>query len=394
MKLAEGLGMDAPLDRWRVERDRVRTYLENEAAADGWFPQAVGFPVADAATLLVPALGLLPPNHPVVEATIDVVLRDLAHDGLIHRYKAEDGLAGGEGAFLLCSFWLLDCLTHAGRLDEADALMERLLGLANDVGLYSEEFDPISGEALGNFPQAFTHMALVASCTHLAAAKRGLLPPPDEAHDFAELALERLMAGVGISRPHTRLIPTVDLQQALHLDDVEPAAELATDLAFDADDLEAARLVHVDRRLVAPDDAGDHGVEAVRRRHGDELGQDHLAHAAPAVFLVHKHGVLDGRRVRRSLLERADRPEPANRTVFGHRDERGMGTVVGTEPLDLVLEAPRNHVEGAGRLGDLTVVDRPDCLGVIPGSPAHRSNVYHRRLQSRPLSSVGRAQPW
>jgi GH15 family glucan-1,4-alpha-glucosidase len=194
VKLADGLGHSAaPLDRWRIERDRIAIYLEKEAAVDGWFPQAVGFPVADAATLLVPALGFLATNHPSVAGTIERVTRDLSHDGLLHRYKADDGLEGGEGAFLLCSFWLLDCLTHAGRLEEADTLLERLLGLANDVGLFGEEVDPVSGDALGNFPQAFTHMALVTSCAHLSAAKKGLLPPADEANDYAELALDRLL---------------------------------------------------------------------------------------------------------------------------------------------------------------------------------------------------------
>src|SRR5207302_8698330 len=193
VRLAEGLNARAPIDRWREERDRVAVYLEKEAAADGWFPQATGFSVADASALLVPALGLLPTAHPAVVATVDHITRQLARDGLVHRYKTDDGLEGGEGAFLLCSFWLLDCLTHAGRLDEADALLERLLGLANDVGLFAEEADTVTGEALGNFPQAFTHMALVTSCAHLSAARRGLLPPPDEAHDYAELALDRLL---------------------------------------------------------------------------------------------------------------------------------------------------------------------------------------------------------
>ena len=193
VRLAEGLGNSGPLERWSVERDRIAIYLEKEAAADGWFPQATGFPVADASALLVPALGLLPSAHPSVVATVDAVMRELTHDGLVHRYKVDDGLEGGEGAFLLCSFWLVDCLTHAGRIDEAEALLDHLLGLANDVGLFAEELDPVSGEALGNFPQAFTHMALVTSCSHLTAAKQGLLPPADEAHDFAELALERLL---------------------------------------------------------------------------------------------------------------------------------------------------------------------------------------------------------
>jgi GH15 family glucan-1,4-alpha-glucosidase len=193
VRLAEGLGVRAPVERWRTERDRVAAYLEKQAAVEGWFPQATDFPVADASTLLVPALGLLPTGHPLVEGTIEAVRRDLTHDGLVHRYKADDGLEGGEGAFLLCSFWLLDCLTHSGRLDEADELLERLLSYSNDVGLFAEEVDPVTGEALGNFPQAFTHMALVTSCAHLSAAKRGLLPPATEAHDYAELALDRLL---------------------------------------------------------------------------------------------------------------------------------------------------------------------------------------------------------
>jgi GH15 family glucan-1,4-alpha-glucosidase len=113
--------------------------------------------------------------------------------GLLHRYHAADGLAGGEGAFLLCSFWLVDVLTHAGRLDEATALLEKLLALANDVGLYAEEVDSSTGEHLGNTPQAFTHMALVTSCAHLSAARRGLVPVDDVPHDFSELAVDRLL---------------------------------------------------------------------------------------------------------------------------------------------------------------------------------------------------------
>ncbi len=194
-RMARARGFPADVGRWERERDAVRAYLLEEAASPGWFQQAVGVPSADAATLLVPACGLLPTTHPLVEKTVEVVQRDLSQDGLLHRYHAPDGLEGGEGAFLLCSFWLLDCLTHAGRLAEADALLERLLGLANDVGLFAEEVDPATREPLGNFPQAFTHMALVQSCAHLSAARQGLLPP-DGAHDYAELALDRLLAAV------------------------------------------------------------------------------------------------------------------------------------------------------------------------------------------------------
>ena len=105
---------------------------------------------------------------------------------------ADDGLEGGEGAFLLCSFWLLDCLAFSNRLDEAESLYEKLLALANDVGLYAEEADVVTGDALGNFPQAFTHMALIVSSEHLSAARRGELPRG--AVDYAEVALERLLA--------------------------------------------------------------------------------------------------------------------------------------------------------------------------------------------------------
>ncbi len=193
LKTAEHLGLDAPVDRWDAERNALRRYLLEDARVDGWFPQAVGMTAADASVLLIPASGLLPSDHPTVVRTLEVLNESLGQGkGLLRRYLADDGLTGGEGAFLLCSFWLLDVLTHARRLDEAEELLEALLGLANDVGLYAEEVDPATGEALGNFPQAFSHMALVLSCSHLSAAKRGLIPPGPAS--YAELALHRLMA--------------------------------------------------------------------------------------------------------------------------------------------------------------------------------------------------------
>jgi len=159
-------------------------------------------PAADASALLVAAAGLVPSDDPLVERTIEAVQRQLGRNGLLYRYLSDDGLQGREGAFLLCSFWLLDCLTHGGRLDEAEALMERLLGLRNDVGLLAEEVDPASGESLGNFPQAFSHMALVQSCAHLSAARRGEIPPG--AVDYAELALDRLLAKLEREQPAGR----------------------------------------------------------------------------------------------------------------------------------------------------------------------------------------------
>jgi GH15 family glucan-1,4-alpha-glucosidase len=192
-KIAALLGDKEAVQKWSGRCEAIRVYLMEYAAPSGWFHQAVGHSAPDAATLLIPALGFLPTTHPYVTGTIERVRKDLENDGLVHRYLNPDGLSGGEGAFLLCSFWLLDCLTHSGRLDEADALLDKLLSYANDVGLYAEEIDPNTGAALGNFPQAFTHMALVLSCAHLSAAKRGLVPF-DGAHNYAELALDRLLA--------------------------------------------------------------------------------------------------------------------------------------------------------------------------------------------------------
>jgi GH15 family glucan-1,4-alpha-glucosidase len=195
IRLAEE-GRPADLARWRAERSAIRDYVLEEAAPHGWFRQAVGVDAVDASALILPAIGLLPTNDPRVDQTITVIRRDLEVDGLVFRYLSADGLTGEEGTFLLCSFWLLDCLVHANRLDEADRLLDRLLGLANDVGLYAEEADAKTGEPLGNFPQAFAHMALVSSCSHLAAAKRGEVPF-DGAHDYAELAVDRLLASRG-----------------------------------------------------------------------------------------------------------------------------------------------------------------------------------------------------
>lgn len=192
VQLATAGKLPCDLARWTAERDRVHAFLLEQAAPAGWFQQAAEHAVPDAATLLVAAVGAVETKHPIMLATIEVVRRSLEHDGLVFRYLFPDGLAGGEGAFLLCSFWLVDCLTHAGKLDEAEALLSQLIGHANDVGLFAEEIDPSTGEQLGNFPQAFSHMALVTSCAHLTAARQGLIP--DGAHAYAELALDRLLA--------------------------------------------------------------------------------------------------------------------------------------------------------------------------------------------------------
>ena len=191
VRLAESGQLHGDVELWRAERNAVAEWLRTEGAPGGWFVQAAGHPLADAAVLLVPALGFLAPSDPRVLATIDVVQRDLSDGVHVYRYRYPDGLAGDEGAFLLCSFWLLDALVHAGRLDEAEPLLERLLSLANDVGLYAEMVDPSTGEQLGNTPQAFTHMAVVTSCSAISAARRGQLPPADTAFSFIEASRDR-----------------------------------------------------------------------------------------------------------------------------------------------------------------------------------------------------------
>jgi GH15 family glucan-1,4-alpha-glucosidase len=188
VRIAKARRLPAPVGRWVRERGQIRQYLMQEGGRNGWFPQVVGSDWADASVLQLPALGFLPVAHPLMSRTVAVVRQRLEKGGLLYRYDAPDGLRGGEGTFLLCSFWLHDVLVHSGRTREAEELLRHLLGLANDVGLYAEEAVPGTGEALGNFPQAFTHMALVASCAQLSAARSFQLPRPG-AYDFADFAL-------------------------------------------------------------------------------------------------------------------------------------------------------------------------------------------------------------
>jgi GH15 family glucan-1,4-alpha-glucosidase len=123
--------------------------------------------------LMIPLVGFLPPNDPRVVSTVEAVQRELMDHGFVLRYRttddgAVDGLTGTEGAFLACSFWLVDSLTMIGRTEEAEELFERLLALRNDLGLLSEEYDPLAGRLVGNFPQAFSHVSLINSAYRLS----------------------------------------------------------------------------------------------------------------------------------------------------------------------------------------------------------------------------------
>jgi GH15 family glucan-1,4-alpha-glucosidase len=169
---AEGFIPDRS-ERWRAAADELRAFIDGE----GWdterrsYVRATDLRELDASLLTLALLGFHEPSGERIRGTIEAVERELREGPYVYRYRGEDGVSGGEGAFLTCSFWLADAFARSGRLDDANALMEELLGLANDVGLYSEEIDPRSNEFLGNFPQALTHLALVNAAVSIADAE-------------------------------------------------------------------------------------------------------------------------------------------------------------------------------------------------------------------------------
>ncbi|MGM7777129.1 glycoside hydrolase family 15 protein [Arthrobacter sp. KNU-44] len=169
-------GMPGPLDRWEALRDTIHDEVMTHGfdADRNTFVQSYGSKELDASLLLIPKVGFLPHDDPRVIGTIDAIQRELTEDGFVLRYRpqdSDDGLPGGEGVFLACSFWMVDALLGAGRRAEATALFERLLALRNDVGLLSEEWDAHAGRQLGNTPQAFSHFGLVLSALQLHHGK-------------------------------------------------------------------------------------------------------------------------------------------------------------------------------------------------------------------------------
>ncbi|MCV2396239.1 glycoside hydrolase family 15 protein [Actinotalea sp. M2MS4P-6] len=175
VKAVEEHGLDGPVDEWRTLRDEIHAEV-CERGFDperGTFTQFYGSQGLDAALLLIPQVGFLPWDDPRVVGTVDAVGRELLRDGFVLRYSTDegsegDGLEGSEGAFLACNFWYADALWETGRTDEAVELFERLLTLANDLGLVSEEYDPSTGRQLGNTPQAFSHVGLVTTARRLS----------------------------------------------------------------------------------------------------------------------------------------------------------------------------------------------------------------------------------
>jgi GH15 family glucan-1,4-alpha-glucosidase len=175
IKAIEMFGAKGPLDRWRQTRkdihaDVMAQGVDHDAQR---FKRAYDSSELDASLLMLPFVGFIPADDEVMRNTIEAIERDLVIDGFVHRYRTEevdDGLPPGEGTFLMCSFWLVDCLVLLGRQDEAEAMFERLVATSNDLYLLSEQYDPGAGRLLGNFPQAFSHVALVTSAAAISSA--------------------------------------------------------------------------------------------------------------------------------------------------------------------------------------------------------------------------------
>jgi GH15 family glucan-1,4-alpha-glucosidase len=168
----EHYDLKGPVEQWRKLRREIHADVTANGfdQAKGAFTQYYGSDGLDASVLMIPLVGFLPASDPRVKSTVEAIERELMVDGFVRRYQNEDGvdgLPGREGAFLACSFWLADNLALIGRVDDAKAMFERLLGLCNDLGLLSEEYDPVAKRLVGNYPQAFSHVGLVNTARNL-----------------------------------------------------------------------------------------------------------------------------------------------------------------------------------------------------------------------------------
>jgi GH15 family glucan-1,4-alpha-glucosidase len=178
VRLAEEFGLDGPTERWARVRDEIHKEVCDRGydAERNTFTQYYGSRELDASTLTIPLHGFLPATDERVAGTIDAVRAELGSDGFVARYstdETDDGLPGGEGQFLACSFWLVSALALSGREDEARALFERLLNLRNDLGLLAEEYDVEHARQVGNFPQAFSHLALIEAAQAITKSSTG-----------------------------------------------------------------------------------------------------------------------------------------------------------------------------------------------------------------------------
>jgi GH15 family glucan-1,4-alpha-glucosidase len=174
-RLAREIGIDGLAEEWQRKADEMQAEILERGVRDGVFRQHYETDALDASTLLIPLLRFLPPDDPRVRATVEAIADDLTEHGLVLRYKVEetdDGLSGEEGSFLICSFWLVSALSEIGESARARALCERLLEAAGWLDLFAEELEPQSGRHLGNFPQAFTHLALINAVSHVIADEK------------------------------------------------------------------------------------------------------------------------------------------------------------------------------------------------------------------------------
>jgi GH15 family glucan-1,4-alpha-glucosidase len=165
-----------PIARWTAARDEIRAaiYARGIDPTRRCFVGAFDSPELDASLLLLSRVGFVDPNDPIMVATVAAIEQDLVVDGYVRRYRTEtndDGVGGPEGVFLMCSFWLVDTFVSQGRTAEAEQLFQRLVATGNDVGLFAEQYDPRTKEMLGNFPQAFTHVALINSARALVRSR-------------------------------------------------------------------------------------------------------------------------------------------------------------------------------------------------------------------------------
>jgi GH15 family glucan-1,4-alpha-glucosidase len=176
IRLAEEIGREAPVERWRELRSRIRAAVDGQGydRERGVYVQAFGSRAMDAALLLLPIFGYVAFDDERMVRTTDAVRRELDDGGLLRRYGGEsDGLEGREGVFLACTFWLAACLAHQGRHGEAESVFERALSTGNDLGLFAEEYDPRGRQLLGNFPQGLTHLSLILAATALSEREAG-----------------------------------------------------------------------------------------------------------------------------------------------------------------------------------------------------------------------------
>jgi len=174
IKLCEELGLRGDLERWRREREAIRSQVLQRGWSErlGAFKQSYEDERLDASNLLLSSMGFIAGDDPRMVSTIDATLDQLVVDGLCYRYlDAPEGVSGNEGAFVLCTFWLINALALAGRHDEAREMFERMLRRASPLGLYAEEIDPSTGHHLGNYPQAFSHIGVTASAVTLARGR-------------------------------------------------------------------------------------------------------------------------------------------------------------------------------------------------------------------------------